>query len=115
MTDLEKLCAYWQKRLRLQDWDVTVKPVRHHELDQYRHAEISICSERKTAVMSVVNLADRNAELAITIEESVIHELLHLHFDSFWNKGKSTEMEQAINLIAKAFVPLPEVPRTTKK
>ena len=98
--ELESLCAKWQRRLRLQDWNVTVELVRHFDIPD-RVDEASMQIERKEATIKIVSPADRH-EQDNPFEHTLIHELLHLHFEPFWNNEKGVEMEQAINLIAGA-------------
>lgn len=97
---LQRLVKKWQKTLRLQDWDITVgKPGVNPNggiasvdgLDQYKAATIFFGPE---------TFEPRNAP----VEETVIHELLHLHFNTFEEKSPSKaanrNLEQVINILS---------------
>lgn len=99
--ELESLCAKWQKRLRLQDWNVKVEVVRFFDIPE-KLGEAEIHNQRKEAVIRIIGESDRREQRDTPVEHTLIHELLHLHFEPFWDQDKYTEMEQAINLITGA-------------
>lgn len=97
---MQALVKKWQKILRLQDWDVTVgKPGVNPNggvasvdgLDQYKSATIFFGDKTFDGVNG-------------PIEETIIHELLHLHFNSFEEKAPSKAanraLEQVINILS---------------
>ncbi len=108
--ELHQLLNYWQKRLRLQDWDVRLCYVQRHE------------AEREDAMAYVeVFLPKRSARICFiepgeldpagwpqeAPEQSLVHELLHLHVHPFSPKADTpawTAMEQAVHAIAAALV-----------
>ena len=106
--DLRTLCDEWQKRLRLQDWDVHI---------EYRSAEAMDENEGsclKTEPLMLANIAVldpadyHNNRWPQTIEVTVVHELLHLWMWPFMpdksDKLKYTAAEQAIQRISEALV-----------
>lgn len=102
---LRALCDKWQRRLRLEDWKIDLRLVRHYELEPGTAGNFTPVLERKEAVIKILVAGDRfESCLQTTEEQTLVHELLHCHFESFWYHGKRTEMEQAINLIADALV-----------
>lgn len=110
MTDaqLRKLAAYWQGRLRLQDWRVETRFVPAHELDGESGKTDWIYSQKRATVkmQRPENLPRHPIEQ--DVEWTLVHELLHLHFAPFFNPDDHTLQhalqEQAIDLIADALV-----------
>ena len=111
---LQRLCDEWQKRLRLEDWKVTVN-LAPSEVASGVWGSIIPSTQQKRACLTVRDmrlnpapqLADQDPEV------TVVHELLHLQYDGFEhlikkdaNKAEHTLMEQSINLIAEALVAL---------
>jgi hypothetical protein len=115
--DLMKLCREWQDSLRLRDWDITISTVRYYQLADYdRLAEIVYSLPKKKAVISILDPDDWNPDdpdfdenrqdMPERIEESIVHELLHLHMAPI-KEGRSDydpAVEQAVNCLASAFV-----------
>jgi len=110
--ELDRLLAEWQKRLRLQDWDVKAKIVRARDLDSFdRSAQVSWTFNSRTALIKIMDPIDypHNCEWPNDLEESLVHELLHLHFagisdslhDNDWRDGV---IEQALTSIDLALV-----------
>lgn len=117
---LTALMKRWQKRLRLQDWKVKVKLVGQEEFDakgqtydfsaktNYGFCEQLV--EAKTATIWMVKLEEGPTEEDISerqeIENTLVHELLHLHFAPFASKRPEDELqhEQAIEAITEALL-----------
>jgi hypothetical protein len=114
---LRKLCAIWQKRLRLQDWDVkaSIKSCDKMMMDQ----ATGVCSpdlRTKTARIHVLAPHDfRCEDWEYDAEQILVHELLHLHFagcgfdlndcpDEDDCEYDTRQLEQAIDLTAYALV-----------
>jgi hypothetical protein len=111
-------CRYWQRRLRLQDWDVTTRIARFDEIEgvgvtsvssRYRHAEIKILSE--TDVDRRVAAWPGRCH-AVDWEVTLVHELLHLHFHDVGEPKDGTAeeiaLERAVDAIAIALVRPPD-------
>lgn len=105
--NLERLTRLWQKRLRLQDWKVTIqlKPeeeMRKRELYGFSTHQPS----EQEAIVEVAN--DSQAE------RTLVHELLHLRLAPFsgilreqkfkLNEEDKAAQETAINLLADCFI-----------
>jgi hypothetical protein len=76
----EKL-AVWQKRLKLDDWRVTVSVARASDLKPKTLGNIHWDSDKKTALVRVLDPADYRMpfrEILDDIEFTVVHELIHL-------------------------------------
>lgn len=102
--------AYWQRRLRLQDWIVEVEIVHAAELGHGHDAECGYNHEQKHAniyLMDALHFHEKTM-LPYHPEQALVHELLHLHFAPFDGKAETPEgtaQEQAINCISMALVP----------
>lgn len=77
--DLESLCRYWQKVLRLQDWFVTSEYRRAPDMhNPWTQASIHITPDLNKATMSICDPIDRIGPHFDPVEQNVIHELLHI-------------------------------------
>lgn len=109
MEDLEGLLKKWQHRLRLQNWGIVIKWARGHEMagddapEGMVMADIRIDPEHQRAVIRVRDRNDVGNDTVFlpTVEEHIIHELLHLHFG---NPDTKLETEVAINAVATALI-----------
>lgn len=111
--NLDKLCAKWQKLLRLQDWAVSIVYKRACDMDG-KHGWCCPRLNMKSATIKVLDVMDYDGRelgangIALDIEVTVVHELLHLHFilldESTGANG--TLFEQAIEILAVALVDL---------
>ena len=105
---LENLLAEWQKILRLQDWEVKIRFVRGHEIDDYQ-ARIIHHDNHKQATVKLRDPIDwTSKDFPEDSELDLVHELIHLHTATFERKESEGSMgaEQAIELIARALVGL---------
>jgi hypothetical protein len=121
--DLAELVAYYQKQLRLQDWRLDVS------------YEQNLCSPQGAPAWGVVYpLADaKRAKILIRdpatppdgmtqeqaiaqVIETVVHELLHLHFAPFGNTSQEANVaeEQAVWAIAEALIVARGTPEESK-
>lgn len=102
----------WQKVLCLQDWGVKVKISRARELNgEGLLGQVKTNIEHRRAEISLLDPIDHDPvrQISYDMEETLVHELLHLHFDPFLAKDGTPELtaqEQAINAIAVALVGL---------
>lgn len=97
-TELKELCALWQKRLRLQDWNVLLV-VKDAEDMEDAFARIRPQLDSKKAVMHVRRPGDASTldmQLGYDIEEYIAHELLHLHAEPFCPEDNDSHEYQAI-------------------
>jgi hypothetical protein len=109
----EKL-SIWQKRLNLQDWDVALEVVRGAELRPKTLGNIHWDTEKKTAVIRVLDPADYRLpfpEMLDDMEFTVVHELIHLeiapvlsHFPR--SDADRSEEEHAVNHLTDALLHL---------
>jgi hypothetical protein len=111
---LEQACREWARRLRLQDWRVTVRWQDWVSMSILgRSGEVQWNLQAKSAVVYILppgQRCDGNPEMAEgDWERTLVHELLHLHLAAWSAPDGSLEdaaQEQAINAIAEALVNL---------
>ena len=106
-----KFVAKWQKRLRLQDWRVTVEYKRARDLSgEGRSAEIGYILNHKHAIITLADPLDIPADFEYNVKRSLIHELLHIHIKTFFdetadnNKMFYVEWEQVISILTDALL-----------
>lgn len=110
MTDaqLQALCEVWQKRLRLQDWRIVCEIKRAHEMPEGAQACVNPTFALKQAEIWIVDPIDYLSDaFEQHIEQSLVHELLHLHL--WWPElddktERGLAFEQGIDLIGWALV-----------
>lgn len=101
-------CKEWQVVLRLQDWDVKAGIFRERDMAIGGEGECDWNLTRKIASIRILDPIDypEGAMIPMDMEDTLVHELLHLHFAPFFNEEKSTEQEQAINSITNGLISL---------
>lgn len=113
--------AFWQKKLRLQDWNITVHVSRQRHMpspDEYNCAEVCADGTFKRATITLldsVDFTDSDTDTDADMEDSLVHELLHLvlkdcRIRAVDNNGLLTAEgiaeERAVAALAAAFVGL---------
>ncbi len=112
-SELKKLLKEYQKRLRLMDWNITIKW--DAELNEReRYAELDLFYEEKSAKIGILPLdmwgdewKDCKDISRYMIEPCIAHELLHVQFffvELFEDKVVPLLKEQAVDITAKALV-----------
>lgn len=109
----EKLCS-WQKRLDLEDWKITVEVARSSELKPRTLGNIHWDTDKKTAVIHVLDPADYKLpfpDMLADIEFTVVHELIHLELAPVLaplqrNDANRREEEHAVNHMTDALLHL---------
>jgi hypothetical protein len=107
-------CAEWQRRLRLQDWDVYLTIARGHELGEKTMGDCHPLSTKRQARIRILHPDDYAGagfwpDKRDTWELTLVHELLHLHFHDLgikWGSDGPQDIagERAIDAIARALV-----------
>lgn len=111
--NLQTICTYWQKRLRLQDWDIKIKYERFRRMQnstgQIPWGQIQMNQEYRSARILILHPSD-NEQARGDIEETVVHELLHIHFSEVRPQaikpGDDIAEERVINALAQALITL---------
>jgi hypothetical protein len=71
----------WQKRLGLDEWNLTVRLVRQSEIDRDTWGAAEWDPVKKSGVISVLDPRDYNlhgSELRLDMECTIVHELVHI-------------------------------------
>lgn len=89
---LRRRLAVWQRRLRLQNWRITVSL---GQIDAY--GAVDYDAEAMTAHVTISDAIGDDGET----EETLVHELLHLLLAD-WGEQWPRAQERAINLLADA-------------
>ena len=108
--ELRKACRKWQKVMRLQDWDIVCKIQRTKGMNM-ENVEGSCTWNvmNKTAVIRILDPVDYpDNEWEQNMEETLVHELMHLHsapFDDFkMGTAKNDALEQMIVTLSQALI-----------
>lgn len=106
----EKL-SLWQKRLKLESWNVTVIASQRDSLRVGTLGNIRWDLEKKTAVIRVLDPGDNQMTsdpILRDMEFTVVHELIHLEFCASTRADQSsrTDEEASVNNIAEALLQL---------
>lgn len=112
--ELSDACAMWQARLGLSEWDVRAELMDRGDsgssLDEGTDANICFTINRKTAHIQMRHPdAYANPLWPYDMEKTLVHELLHIHFEPLYeltkrNDRAETALEQPIEALAKAIV-----------
>ena len=111
---LRRMAREWQRRLRLQDWQVEIAFDRSDEFfAQGCEGLCRMVTPRKMAFISILHPDDYAERETLDVEATVVHELLHLFMVGFCADQNTEEdglshaemaMEQATDAIAQALV-----------
>jgi len=104
----------WQKRLNLQDWNISVLVSRLSELKPKTLGNVHWDLEKKTAVIRVLDPMDYKLApnlILRDIELTVVHELIHLEMaptlaDLHRTDANRIQEEKAVNRMADALLTL---------
>lgn len=114
---LEERLVYWQEKLRLRDWIVTVRKGTPKELGKDASANVEIIFPNKTASILILHeehypSIDDEGFPPMDMEWNLVHELLHLHTKLINKLNDEGEQEycmfeeQAIESIASGLIAL---------
>ncbi len=106
--------SVWQKRLELQDWNVSVVMARATELKPKTLGNIHWDLEKKSAIIRVLDPADYRLpfkDMLQDMEFTVVHELIHLGLapvlsDLQRSDANRREEEHTVNHMTEAFLKL---------
>lgn len=90
LEQLQTACAEWQKRLRLQDWDIDIEIKRYHDMDTQGLCRVS--QELRHAQISILDALDgeEGSSATLDMESILLHEMLHIPFDLTIGKDRAT-------------------------
>jgi hypothetical protein len=78
---LDRVMRQWQKRLGLQEWNLTLRVVRQSQLDPDSWGTAEWDASTMTGVINVLDPRDYNlkgSELKLDMECTIVHELVHI-------------------------------------
>jgi hypothetical protein len=107
----------WQRRLNLQDWNISVVVARSTELKPKTLGNIHWDADKKTAIIRVLDPADYKLpfnDMLKDMEFTVVHELIHLELSPVLsplqrNDANRREEEHAVNHMADALLKLDRI------
>lgn len=108
---LEAFCREWQRRLRVQDWQVSIYFVRGSEMSG-KAGQCYTQFAKKQAVIRLTELADTEGwDYPYDIEKTIVHEVLHLVMAGVDPDSKKTGLEldmeeQVVDTLAVALIAL---------
>ncbi|WP_298833854.1 hypothetical protein [uncultured Planococcus sp.] len=107
---LQKRLDYWQRRLRLLDWHLTIAKERRKKMPNEAQAYCQTNRASKISHIGILHESDygTNTPTPQDMDWSIVHELLHVHISGIkaeefeW----SLQEEQAIDAMAYAYITL---------
>jgi hypothetical protein len=105
----EKL-PYWQHRLALEGWNVSILSVRSTDLRPRTLGNVHWDKENETAVIRVLDACDYQMPMRATLNDlefTIVHELIHLELASLpRSEASRSDEEHAVNRLAEALIKL---------
>jgi hypothetical protein len=102
--------SFWQQRLNLQDWKVSITVCRSSDLRRQTVGNVHWDPKKKTAVIRVLDASDYEIGFPAVlrdVEITVVHELVHLELAYLpRNESSADPEEQAVNRITDALLKL---------
>jgi hypothetical protein len=102
--------AFWQQRLKLEDWKISVSFARRTELKPNTLGAIRWDKTKKNAAIWVLDSADYQLPLRKMLDDmemTIVHELVHLELTSLpRSEASRSNEEHAVNGIAEALLGL---------
>ena len=100
--------AYWQQRLNLDQWHITVSVARATELRRDTMGNIHWDAQKQTAAIRVLDAADYTLPFPDTlrdVETTIVHELVHLSLSTIPRTEEArTPEEQAVVRLTSALL-----------
>ena len=100
---LDHQMKMWQKRLSLEDWNLTVRLVRQSEIDSKSWGMAEWDPVAKTGTISVLDPRDYNlhgGELKLDMECTIVHELVHIQVSPLDARDEGVREEVVNKLMA---------------
>lgn len=114
-TQVQRWLRVWQKRLSLEDWDITAHIVRRRELKPDTLGNLRWNSADKTASIRILDPLDYDLpadEIPNDMEYTVLHELVHLQLATIPKAPGSKDVEErVVNGIGDALFSMEKGPR----
>jgi hypothetical protein len=103
---LDRQMKLWQRRLGLEEWNLSVRLVRQAELDPNTWGGAQWDPAAKTGTISVLDPRDYNlhgGELKLDMECTIVHELVHIQVSPL-DAGDELVREEVVNRIMAALM-----------
>lgn len=107
---LNSIKLEWQRKLKLKDWTIKITYSSKDLLEQITGIDaVGACEcfpEAKVAKIHVYKPTEEDGERTQDIENTVVHELLHCHFEAFQKAEPivKLQIEQVIEVLADALL-----------
>jgi hypothetical protein len=112
---LRRRLPLWQKRLKLQDWTITLVMSHPSDLRRGTLGNVHWDADKKTAMIRVLDASDYQMSFSATLKDmefTILHEMTHLELSPLTRNFKSrseesvSEEEHAVNSLADAMLQL---------
>ena len=106
---LDRQLKAWQKRLGLEDWNVSLKVVRQASLEKHTWGNADWDLATRSATISVLDPRDYNLkgrDLSQDMECTIVHELVHIQVSPL-DAHDDTTREDVVNKIMTAILNRP--------
>src|SRR5215475_2428830 len=103
---LDRQLKFWQKRLGLEEWNLSLRLVRQSEIDRNSWGAAEWDPDTKTGTISVLDPRDYNlkgGELRLDMECTIVHELVHIQVSPLAARDENTR-EDVVNKIMLALM-----------
>jgi hypothetical protein len=105
---IHEVMPYWQHRLQLQDWNISILMSRRDDLRPGTLGNIHWDADNKTATIHVLDVSDYTMpynDALKDMEFTIVHELIHLELASLpIDDANRTDEEFAINHLTDALL-----------
>jgi hypothetical protein len=107
---IREMLPYWQHRLALQDWNISVSAVHASDLRPHTLGNVHWDRDKKTAAIRVLDASDYQMPIRATLNDqefTIVHELMHLELASLpRSEASRSDEEFAVNRLAEALIKL---------
>ena len=103
---LERQMKTWQKRLGMEEWNLSVRVVRQTEIDPNSWGSSEWDAGSKTGVISVLDPRDYNlkgGDMKLDMECTIVHELVHIQVSPLAARSE-LQREEVVNKIMSALL-----------
>ncbi len=100
---LDRQMHFWQKRLGLEDWNLTLRIVRQSQIDPNSWGSAEWDPAARTGVINVLDPRDYNlkgGEMKLDMECTIVHELVHIQVSPLAARDAHVREEVVNNLMA---------------
>jgi hypothetical protein len=109
-THVAERLSVWQRRLKLQDWKISIVMAHPSDLKPKTLGNIHWDADKKSAVIRVLDASDYRLscrDMLDDMEFTVVHELIHLELSSLpRSEASRRDEEYAVNQLADALLAL---------